>query len=139
MSEILLGQRHPTCDTVCGICCRKAIPVGIVPQTPGMDPLWICRFCKPNNALKVDRMTQEKLLPIEDKCIGKAIEASAQATLSPIFQAIWELGIRDVADMTPEQYAQISERVVSSPEYREAVRQMFFAYGNFVRVSITKE
>lgn len=136
MTEILLGARDETPDTVCGCCARVACTVGVI-HPPGQNVLWLCELCTPKLGLKVADMNPVKLVETE----AQALDAAAAQTIEDVFDAalqiLWGEGIRDLEAMNGENYPVILGKIAQSPEYREAIRKTFLTYGQNIRTALT--
>lgn len=136
MTELLLGAREETPDAVCGCCARMASRVGVI-HPPGQNVLWLCELCTPKQGLKVADMNPTKLIETE----AEALDAAAAKTIEDVFDAalqiLWGEGIRDLEAMNGDNYPVILGKIAASPDYREALRKTFLAYGQNVRTALT--
>lgn len=136
MTEILLGARDETPDTVCGCCSRAASPVGVI-HPPGQNVLWLCEICTPKLGLKVADMNPTKLIETE----AQALDAAAARTMADVMDAmltqLWAHGIRDLEALNSDLYAKVLADIAASADYREALRQTFLAYGHNIRTALT--
>lgn len=136
MTEILLGCREETPAAICGCCARMASSVGVI-HPPGQNVLWLCEICTTKNGLKVADMNPTKLVETE----AQALDAAAAKTISDVVDAmltqLWAHGIRDLEAMNSNVFEKVLADMAKSPDYREALRQTFLAYGHNIRTALT--
>lgn len=136
MTDLLLGAREETPETVCGCCSRIACRVGVI-HPPGQFVLWLCELCSPKLGLKVADMNPTKLIETEAQALDAATASTIEDVFDAALQILWGEGIRDLEAMNGDNYPKILAKIAQSPDYREAMRKTFLAYGQNVRTALT--
>ena len=135
MNELLLGARDEL-PCVCGICTRTASSVGVI-HPPGQHVLWLCELCTVKHGLKVADMNPTRLEETEMQALDTALSQTVSDIFDAALQILWGEGIRDLEAMNGDNYPGILAKIAASPDYREAVRKTFLAYGQNIRLGVT--
>jgi hypothetical protein len=136
VTELLLGARDETPEAICGCCARMASSVGVI-HPPGQNVLWLCEICTTKNGLKVADMNPMKLIETEAQALDAAAGQTIEDVFDAVLQVLWGEGIRDLEAMNGENYPSIMSKIAQSPDYQEAIRKTFLAYGQNVRTALT--
>lgn len=82
-------------------------------------------------------MNPTKLNDYENSGIEAAAEATISDVVESVLQHLWKSGVRDLEALNSENFENILTGLSVSPEYREALRKTFLAYGQHVRTALT--
>jgi hypothetical protein len=118
---------YSTCD-----CCARHIEVGTAIQYVAKDPknlpVFLCLDCPPKG-MEMLAMASEDLDKIERAAIEHAAHKVMDAQAAVILQALWECGVRNLADLTPQTLDDAMERLTLDGGLLEPAREFLLEYG----------
>ena len=70
-----------------------------------------------------------------------AVEAAVKETIKPLLEAmlgsLWGHGVRDLNQMTPDDFAPLCTALSDDKAFNDAVKQCFLAYTRAIRLELT--
>lgn len=126
---MILGRK--SIHEICGCCGVRANGIGYAPADRN-PVLWVCDECLPI-ARGVYSMTMRNMTVFEKTALNEATKAVMQGQVEAVLDGLWQSGIRDLSDVSPEKLEEAMERITLDGALLDAMRQGILAFGDSIR------
>lgn len=124
---MILGNKNDF--HVCAVCARRSAGLGYAPADR-KPVLWVCDDCLP---LAREAYAMRKFDAFENIALTDAVKATADEQIGAVVEAIWASGVQTLADLSPEKFSEVVERLVLDGALHEATRKGIMAFGDSIR------
>ena len=138
MTTAILGRKSDLEPITCAVCGRRAIGLGHC-RKKGHEVAWSCGS---PSCLAIGEsvliMSDKSLDVYEKTAIGEAGRAIVEMLGEAFMGALWQKGVRNLDDLTPEKFAAVAEAAHQTPEFNRAMVAFLTGFGASIRKQIAR-